>query len=230
VRVRISSLITVVTFGSVAISEAISISWFFTVSGGSRFEPAIQMLGLLGGLAGVLGERRAAARERRHLTLVALVDELRMDSSILGAPYFSINDETPRPRVYPRLPISATDAALTSGALTNRGDEDLLRRLHNWRDVVNGFNRRLELTEIRIFTSDRPGEITEFERALHGSDSYLNAVRDHLFELLDFFPFHYSPDLKQLYKPDEDADPRECGEVWYDKNDNPSSSSADVAF
>jgi hypothetical protein len=115
VRVRISSLITVATFGSVAISEAISISWFFTVSGGSRFEPAIQMLGLLGGLAGVLGERRAAARERRHLTLVALVDELRMDSSILGSPYFSINDETPRPRVYPRLPISATDAALTSG-------------------------------------------------------------------------------------------------------------------
>ena len=202
-RIRGSSLIVVATFGSVAISEAISISWFVAASGTSRFEPAIQALGLLGGLAGLLAERRAAARERRYLTLTALVDELRRDASILNGPYFSLSNETPRPRVYPRLPVSATDAALTSGALANRSDEALLRRLHNWRDEVNGFNRRLELTEIRIFTSGLPAEIAEFERALHSDDSYLSDIHCQLYDLTDFLFVNYLADLKYHEEFDE---------------------------
>lgn len=172
-----SSLIALITFGSVAISAAISITWFVTASGASRFEPAVQTLGLLAGLTGILAERRAAARERRHLALVTLADELRRGISILNDPQFAPSKETPRPRVYPRLPVSATDAALISGALAERSDGDLLRLLHNWRDEVKGFNRRLELTEIRIFTSGMPAEIGDFERALHRSNGYLNQIR-----------------------------------------------------
>ena len=180
-----SSLITVATFSSIAASAVISVVWLVTATGTSKFHPAVEILGLLVGLTGVLGERRASARERRHLTLIALTDELQRVASILDNPRFNQNAETPRPRVYPRLPVSATDAALTSGALTQRGDDDLLRLLHNWRDEINGFNRRLDLTEIRVFTLGALAEITEFERVLHRNDGYLAQIRRHLQELQD---------------------------------------------
>jgi hypothetical protein len=181
-----SSLIAVVTVGSVAFSAMISIVWFSATSGTSRFEPAVQIFGLLGGLTGILAERRAAARERRHLALITLVDELRRDATILDDRQYAMSKENPRPRVYPRLPVSATDAALTSGALVERSDDELLRLLHSWRDEVNGFNRRLELTEILVFTSENSAEIAEFERALHRSDGYFNQIRRHLRELQDY--------------------------------------------
>jgi hypothetical protein len=186
-----SSLIALATFSSVAISAAISIIWFVTASGASRFEPAVQTLGLLAGLTGVLAERRAAARERRHLAIVTLADELRGGIFILDDPQFAPSKETPRPRVYPRLPVSATDAALISGALANRSDDDLIRLLHSWRDEVNGFNRRLELTEMRIFTSGMPAEIAEFERALHRSNGYLNQIRSRLRDLQSYLATNY---------------------------------------
>ncbi len=186
-----SSLIAVVTFSSVAISAVISIVWFMTMSGVSRFEPAVQTFGLLGGLTGVLAERRASAWERRHLALTALVDELRNDTSILNGPQFSPSEEMASPRVYSRLPVSATDAALTSGALAERSDGELLRRLHQWRDEVNGFNRRLELTEIFVFPSGNPTEIADFERALRSADGYFNRIRSHLVELQCYLAVHY---------------------------------------
>ncbi len=186
-----SSLIAVATFGSITVAATISIAWLITTSGTSRFEPAVQALGLLGGLAGVLAERRAAARERRHLALITLADELRRDASILQDPRFALSKDIPRARVYPRLPVSATDAALTLGALAERGDGDLLRRLHNWRDEVNGFNRRLELTEIRLFTSEVPTEIAEFEHALHHSNGYLNHIRSHLRDLQNYLDANF---------------------------------------
>ncbi len=188
VRVPRSSLIAVVTFCSVAFSAVVSIVWFITSSGASRFEPAVQTFGLLGGLAGVLAERRAAARERRHLALLTLMDELRRDTEILNYPQFAPSKETPQRRVYPRLPVSATDAALTSGALAERSDDELLRRLHIWRDEVNGFNRRLELTELRFFTgiTETAAEIVAFERALHRSDGYLDQIRRHVRDLQNY--------------------------------------------
>lgn len=178
-----SSLIAVATFGSIATSAVISMTWFLTTSGTSKFEPAVQALGLLAGLTGILAERRASARERRHLTLTALADELQRVTSVLDNLQFTQDAETPRPRVYPRLPVSATDAALTSGALTERSDDDLFRLLHNWRDEVNGFNRRLELTEIRVFTSGTLAEVAEFERILHRSDGYLVQIHRDLQDL-----------------------------------------------
>src|SRR5262249_9780631 len=141
--------------------------------------PTVAVLGLLGGLTGVLAERRAGARERRRITLLTLADELHRAEAVLADPRFTMAQESPRARVYPRLPVSATDAALTSGALAEQNDAELLRRLHNWRDEVNGFNRRLELTENRIFIAYAPVEVTEFEHTLHRSDGYLSQVQHH---------------------------------------------------
>ena len=186
-----SSIIAGVTFCSVASAAVISIIWLIKTSGVSMFEPAVQIFGLLGGLTGVLAERRASARERRHLALVTLIDELQRDAFILADPQYAPSKETPRPRVYPRLPVSATDAALSLGALAERSDDELLRRLHNWRDEVNGFNRRLELTEFLSFTSGNPAEVVDFERALHRGDGYLSHIRCDLLKLRNYLAENY---------------------------------------
>jgi len=208
-----SSLIALATFGSVAISAAISITWFVTSSGASRFEPAVQTLGLLAGLTGVLAERRAVARERRHLALVTLVDELRRSILILDDPQFAPSKETPRPRVYSRLPVSATDAALISGALAKRSDDNLLRLLHSWRDEVNGFNRRLELTEVRIFTSGMPTEVAEFEQTLHRSNGYLDQIRRHLRDLQSHLATDYQITPEHEKEFDKNTSPGITNEI-----------------
>lgn len=186
-----SSLIALATYSSVAVSATISITWFIVASGASRFEPAVQTLGLLAGLTGVLAERRAVTRERRHLALVTLAEELQRIVSILGDPQFAQSKEASRLRIYPRLPVSATDAALISGILAKCSDDDLLRRLHDWRDKVNGFNRRLELTEIRLCTYGVPAEIEEFDQALHHSNGYLNQIRRDLHNLQSYLLANY---------------------------------------
>jgi hypothetical protein len=148
-RSSLITLVTLVTLVSVGISAVISIAWFVTVQGPSRFEPAVATLGIVAGLTGVLAEHRVAAHERRHASLTTLMDELQRNTIILDDLWPGMSQDAPRPRVYPRLPVSATDAALVSGALTDPRDAELLQRLHGWREEVNGFNRRLELTEIR---------------------------------------------------------------------------------
>jgi|GEM_PF-1747991 len=203
-----SSLIAVATFSSVAFSAVLSIAWFFAASGASRFAPAVHMFGLLGGLTGVLVGRWSSAREGRHRALVNLVDEFRRDASILADPQYVPSTEAPRARVYPRLLVSATNAALTVGALAERSDDELLRRLHRWRDDVNGFNRRLELTEFHCLRSGDPTEIAKFERALHRSDGYLHQIRRDLPELQDYLATNYPVASEHHEKPGGSGGPR----------------------
>lgn len=203
-----SSLIAVITFSSVAFSVLISIVWFFEVSGASRFAPTVHIFGLLGGLTGVLVGRRVSAREGRHLALVNLIDELRRNVFILDDPEYAPSEGTPRPRVYRRLLVSATNAALTLGTLAERSDDELLRRLHGWRDDVNGFNRRLELTEFHGFIYQKPAEIAKLERALHGGDGYLNQIRRDLPELLNYLVDNYPVASEHYEKSGGSGGPR----------------------
>lgn len=182
-----STLIVIATFSSVAGSAVVSIFWFGIVSGSSRFEPAVETLGLVAGLTGILAERLATARERRRLVIAGLVDEFRKTASILDDPRFAPRaGRAARPQVYPRLPVSATDFAMTTGVLADRRDAELLRRLHAWRDEVNGFNRRLDLTELRTFANGLEEEIGEFERALNRDDGYLSELRRLVQDLLAY--------------------------------------------
>jgi hypothetical protein len=158
----------VVTFGSVAVAALMSVVWFATGEG--RLEPAVGLLGMLGGLAGVLADRRAAVTERRGAVLATLAEELRRAAGILADPRF----DRIAPCVYPRLPVSATDAAVLSGVLTG----DLLARLHHWRAEANDFNRRLDLTEMRLLGAGAAHEAVDYARALRGG--YLDHVRAHL--------------------------------------------------
>lgn len=173
------------------LSAAISIAWFITAKGTSRFEPAVATLGFIVGLTGSLAERHVAAQERRHVSLKTLMDELRRDALILDALWSTLSQDAPRPRVYPRLLISAADATLLSGALDGPRDAELIQRLHSWREEANGFNRRLDLTEIRIFTARIPAELTQLERVLYCSDGYLNKTRNHIRDLQNYLIVNY---------------------------------------
>lgn len=175
-----STIIALTTFGSIAVAAIISIVWFWVSDSESRFEPAVGILGLLGGLFGILAERRAATHERRRTAMTSLADELGRAKEVLSDGCWPASGSDHRPRVYPRLPISAVDAALVSGALTEPGDADLVGRLHQWRDEANGFNRRLDLTEIRVLVVGAAHETPDFDRALNG---YLDQVRSGLADL-----------------------------------------------
>jgi hypothetical protein len=177
-----SSLIALATFGSVGTAALISIVWFAASSGDGLFEPAVGLLGILGGLTGILAERRAAANDRRKAIRATLRDELNRATTILAGTTFAPTD-TPHAQVYPRLPLSAVDAALTSGVLLEPADTELLNQLHQWRDEVNGFHRRLELTETRVFAAGATHDATDLHRALHRQGGYLDHIRDRLAQL-----------------------------------------------
>ena len=170
--------IAMATFGSLVATGLIGVVWFLSAHGAARFEPAVASLGVLAGLTGVLAERLTTAHERRHLAAASLTSELEKNRSSLDNLECSFRHEcTPRPRVYPRLAVSAADAALISGAFAETRDTQLLQSLHEWRDAANGFNRRLDLTEMRIFAADRLEEVREFERVLRRNHGYLDDLR-----------------------------------------------------
>ncbi|WP_143229774.1 hypothetical protein [Actinophytocola xanthii] len=147
------------------------------------FEPSVGLLGVLGGLGGLLAERRATRQERRQTVLFTLRDELDRVTAILNSREFT--SYLDRRRVFPRLPLSAVDAALISGAFSERADAELLSLLHRWQDETTGFNRRLEITEMHLFAVPGPVDdsIAEFTCALRGSGGYHDRIKHRLTEL-----------------------------------------------
>jgi hypothetical protein len=170
----------IVTAASVLVAVGLSIAWLVSVGGAARLEPAAQTLGLLGGAAGVVAERRASVRERRAQLLGALAEELRAAQAVLDSPRFGLGSQPPRRTVYPRLPTSAAEAALISGALLARDDAEVMRLLREWRDEATGFNRRLDLTEVCTFVTALPADLADFQQVLSRRDGYLAEIRDRL--------------------------------------------------
>ncbi|WP_432899354.1 hypothetical protein ACQP1S_23875 [Micromonospora matsumotoense] len=178
-------LVTAVTSASLGLSGVLSVVWFLTSEGDSRFEPAVQGLGLVAGLTGLVLERRAGAVERRQQTLGAITRELESNRTLLHRPPFT---DAGRPAltwtVFPRLHISAVDAALTSDVLSQRGDRALVDRLHGWRDEVRTFNQQLSLAEILAFTDGSAETLRDLRHGLHAPDGPLVVIEDLLDDLL----------------------------------------------
>lgn len=173
--------ITVLTFGALAVALVLGIAWFVDSDADSRWEPAVNTLALLAGITGIFAERWAAQRERREQSVDSIDLELARNADLLES--FRTDTGTGR-RVYPRLIQSAVDSAFASGALNPRRDTELIELLHRWRAAVGSVNRRLELTELLMFTNASAEEVDQFDRALHGFmqgiRSELTAVRDYL--------------------------------------------------
>jgi SAM-dependent methyltransferase len=149
-RISLSRSIAWATFGLLLASGVLSIVWFTAMNGSSRFEPAVETLGIVGGISGVFAERQAKSRELRSLTVSTIVDELDANALILADRAFRSRMMRPGvPQLYPRLHTSALDAAFATGAALALGDPRAVELLHRWRDTVIEFNRRLDLTELR---------------------------------------------------------------------------------
>jgi len=154
----------------------------FIVGKSSAFGLAVDALALLAAFTGIFAERLKIERDRRNQAVKSVTTELAKNDVILKGTGFSPMAERDRtPRVYPRLLISAVETTLISGGLTN--DDRLLEALHEWRDLVGEFNRRLQVTELRMIVAASEAEIVALDRALHQEGGYMDDVRDLLADL-----------------------------------------------
>jgi hypothetical protein len=179
---RVISWISVV---SLVWALGMSILWWYRGSW-NRMEAAASTFTLIAAVVGIPAERWAASRERRNRSLHSLREELAKNRQLINDPRFTTSSGAAATRkVYPRLLLSAVDTSLISGAFEVRGDSDLLDLLYRWRDAVQELNRRLDLTEIHLFSVPKisSDEVRTFEEALHGEDGYFRHVVDLLDEL-----------------------------------------------
>ncbi len=181
----IRRVISWVTIVALVAALGSSVLWWYRGSW-NRMEAAANAFALLAAVAGIPAERWAASRERRNRALHALREEVAKNREIIEDPRFTtpLGASAAR-KVYPRLLLSAVDTALISGAFDARVDGELLTQLYEWRDAVRELNRRLDLTEIHLFTVPSIGsyELRSFEEALRGEGGYFRYVCDRLDEL-----------------------------------------------
>jgi hypothetical protein len=174
--------ITVLTFAALAVAMALGVSWFVVSPPGGRWEPAVNSLALLAGITGIFAERWASQREHRNQAIESIRLEMARNRETLDGEAFSATNARGR-RVYPRLVQSAVDSALSSGALSPHRDAELIDLLHRWRTAVASVNRRLELTEMLVFTSASDEKAAEFHSALHAPGGFFQGVRTLLDEV-----------------------------------------------
>lgn len=171
----IRRLVSAATGFLLLLALLLALLWFWRAR---TLEAADSVFLALAALVGIPADRWAAARQRRRRALRAIADELRKNQELLADPRFRTETEAPlRPDVYPRLALAAVDTALISGALAGPTEGEFVRRLFHWRDTAGDFNRRLDLTEMRLFTEPvSQRELLRFRRVFHGDDGYFHQV------------------------------------------------------
>ena len=171
-------IIVVVTAASLIAACVINVVWFARSSGTSRLEPIVGVLGILAGITGLVAERWAAARESRDAALEAIGTELRANRELLASDAFGDDPNQPlRRQVFPRLYLSAVDAAFASGSLSSTQDAEMITELHAWRNQVVRFNSQLALAEILAFTVESESVLRDLRDGLHGTDGPLARIR-----------------------------------------------------
>jgi hypothetical protein len=170
-------IIVLLTNLGLVLAFVLAVVWM--VTGNGRLEAAATVTALFAAITGVRAERWAALREQRKRVLGALAQEMFGNQESLDDERFRpLQGRSLRRRVFPRLNLSAVDAALTSGTLETQGDAELVTMLYQWRDAVRELNHRLDLTEVYLFSADtiEPDELAAFDEALHSPDGILHVV------------------------------------------------------
>ena len=180
--------VATVTYVLLATAFVLGVLWF-VLPGEPRWEPAVNSLTLVAGLTGLIVERLSSEAERHAQVLAAIRRELERNRAVLADNEFArAADDRPR-AVFARLAVSAVDAALVSGALDRRRDTALVTALHRWRDTVQGFNRRLDLTEnMSVLERQSSGEREVWDAAMRLRGGYVAMTRAQLEELLAVLP------------------------------------------
>ncbi|MFC8799394.1 hypothetical protein ACFT2C_16790 [Promicromonospora sp. NPDC057138] len=180
--------VAIVTYALLAAAFVLGVLWF-ALPGEPRWEPAVNSLTLVAGMTGLIVERLSSEAERHAQVLAAIRRELERNQAVLADNEFArAADDRPR-AVFVRLAVSAVDAALVSGALDRRRDTALVTTLHRWRDTVQGFNRRLDLTENMSVLERQSAEEREiWDAAMRLRGGYVAMTRAQLEELLRVLP------------------------------------------
>lgn len=174
--------IGIATVGALLAALAVSVVW--TATPGSRgFESTVTLLGLIAAATGIPAERWAAARELRDRSVTGLVQELATNRAVLDEIRTAAGPV--RRRVYPRLVVSAAELAAVSGAFGAARDAALLGEVTDYRNAALELNRRLDLTELRMFATAELGieELRSLDAALRRPGGILDAFADRLDDL-----------------------------------------------
>lgn len=151
------------TFFFLLVGLIVSGVWLFSSEGKSKFEPGLTVIGLFATMTGVFAERFASSYERKRELMIAFYRELGKNREILKDSRFKLEPaQLNNPVVFPRLISSVAETAIASGVFEEEKYRDVFFYLNEWRDIVNEFNHRLEITELRTFTNDSPEEIRSF--------------------------------------------------------------------
>ena len=179
-------IIVVVTAVSLAAAFVINAIWFATSVGRDRLEPVVGVLGILAGITGLVAERWAARQEARDAALDAIGAELEANDDLLSssAAFSREPDQPLRRTVYPRLHLSAVDAAFAAGSLSTTRDAGLITALHAWRNQVVRFNSQLALGEMLAFTVESESVLRDLRDGLHGEQGPLTRLRTSIEDLL----------------------------------------------
>lgn len=141
--------VAVVTYALLGIAFVLGILWILGV--GPEWEPWVNSLTLLAGVTGLVVERQNAETERRSEVVASVVFELQQNRAIVERRLAGLRTGGERAlSVSPRLALSAVDAALASGVLSRAPDSALVEKLHRWRERVQGYNWRRDLTEFEL--------------------------------------------------------------------------------
>lgn len=150
----------------------------FNGAGPTQLQDVVQALAIVAAATAIYANRRATSNERRSLALGALSEEFAHNAGVLEDHAFEPMTGSEPARVYPRIVLSAVDAALASSALSTKRDVALVRDLHSWRNAAQELNRRLDLAEtIAFVTAGVPTTARELDAGLHLPAGHLERVR-----------------------------------------------------
>lgn len=142
-------VVAVVTYALLGVAFVLGILWILRI--GPEWEPWVNSLTLLAGVTGLVVERQNAETERRSEAVASVVFELQQNRAIVERRLAGLRTGGERAlTVSPRLALSAVDAALASGVLSRTPDRALVEKLHRWREQVQGYNWRRDLTELEL--------------------------------------------------------------------------------
>lgn len=139
-----------VTVGLLVLALAVGIWGLTAKPSGVNAHLIVETIAVAAALTGVYAERIAARVERRQAAVRAVRDELATNIELLvDDPRFESQDEHRlEPRIYPRLAIVAADTCLAQAALTDDGDAWRAKKLGQWREEAQTFNRTLGVIEL----------------------------------------------------------------------------------
>ncbi|MFI6425574.1 hypothetical protein [Promicromonospora sp. NPDC050880] len=141
--------VAVVTYALLGVAFVLGILWILGI--GPEWEPWVNSLTLLAGVTGLVVERQNAETERRSEVVGSVGFELQQNRAVVERRLAGLRTGGARAlSVSPRLALSAVDAALASGVLSRSPDRALVEKLHRWREHVQGYNWRRDLTEFEL--------------------------------------------------------------------------------